>query len=167
MDTLSYAFIAFFILLLIARLISHRSLKSLSQEQKGTLVDLVADGRLAFLAIIIGAGVIVFINTEYHLLPIRMTTIGYMVLLIGVGVFRSVGIYRKLKKHQFPESFIRHNLRSTLLIFVGLFLFFIWSLNIDVDPWCLFDYSSGLSSKSSGLTHPALSTVKLPSINRL
>ncbi|MDQ3635898.1 MAG: hypothetical protein M3405_15545 [Acidobacteriota bacterium] len=111
------------------RLISERALKLLSENEKGRLLEGFSKYRIFSL---IGVVVLVLIhislqsfmpNSYFASLPVF---VGILVLYL---LLSSIYSYTKLKNLEMPDNYINQFLLSTLIQYLGIFVFFGFLLN--------------------------------------
>jgi uncharacterized membrane protein len=129
MDKSIIGFVAFIVAYIAGRFISERAIKLLSENEKGKLLQGFSKYRLFSLV-----GVIVLVVIHYAtqaLMP--NSSFASFPVFVGVLVFYLLGSsiysYKKLKDLEMPDNYINQFLFSTLIQYVGLFIFFGFIIN--------------------------------------
>ena len=107
-----------------SRIISEKANKSLSIEQKAELIDLFSKNRIYTFAALILIIAAFFASLKFNLLAQSTTVIIYIILISGFMLINSNMAYKKLKSHNFPDSYIKSYLISTSIRLIGLMVFF-------------------------------------------
>jgi hypothetical protein len=123
-DNLMIAFVLLLGCIFASRTISIRATKKLDQDKKALLMDLFSGVGIYTYGILIGIIVLFFISLRFHLIDPFITYIIYIVSLLGFIIILSYFSYSKLKKNNFPDSYIKSYLISTSLRLLGLVIFF-------------------------------------------
>jgi len=112
------------LIILIARILSERAMKKLTQDQKVDLLDLFSNRRIYNYVILIGIIGLFVACSKLELISPALNIVIYIVLLtlyIFINTFLS---YRKLKDYDFPDFYIGTYLFTSSLRIVGLVVFF-------------------------------------------
>jgi len=124
MDNFMLAFILLLVVVLIARVINQRAYKKLEQDKKLELIDLFSKRSIYIFGILIAIIALFFVGTKYNLMqPFVLYSI-YATLIFVLILVSAYFSYKKLKKHNFPDDYIRSYLMSMLLRVIGLIAFF-------------------------------------------
>jgi uncharacterized membrane protein len=129
MDTSIIGFVAFISAYIAGRIISERALKLLNQQEQAKLLQGFSKYRIFSLV-----GVIILVVAHYALQSLMPNSyfatmpvfIGVLVLYLLVNSFYA---YKKLKGLEMPDKYINQFLLSTLIQYVGIFVFFGFLLN--------------------------------------
>lgn len=122
-------FVAFIVTYIAGRWISERALKTLTENEKGKLVEGFSRYRIVSIV-----GVVVLLILHFAILNLMPdnsgTTLSIFVVLFVVYLLGStIYAYRKLKSLEISDNYINQFLFSTLVQYVGLFVFFGFVLN--------------------------------------
>lgn len=124
MDYQIIGFIVFASTILISRVLNDKAMKKLNQEKKATLIDLHSNKSIYLFILMIAAGIFFVLSEKLKLIDSLLNIVLFIFLLIGlamIGFFRS---YKKLKENDFPESYIRTYLFTTVIKIMGVILLF-------------------------------------------
>jgi hypothetical protein len=129
MDKSIIGFIIFIATFIGGRLISERALRLLTDEQKGRLLQSFSKFRLVSLF-----GVVGLVIGHYALRSLVPNSyFAQSAVFVGVLVayllISSLISFAKLKKMALPDNYINQFLLSTLIQYVGLFVFFGFMVN--------------------------------------
>ncbi len=124
MDNSIFGLIIFIIAYIAGRLVSERALKILTDEEKGRLLQGFSKYRIFSLL-----GVVVLVIIHYVLLSVAPNSyfatiqvfVGALVLYLLVS---SLFSFARLKKLNLPDKYINQYLLSTLIQYIGIFIFF-------------------------------------------
>ncbi|MFT5724639.1 MAG: hypothetical protein ACI9JN_001758 [Bacteroidia bacterium] len=102
----------------------------LNQEQKAGLVDLFADLRKRYPAIIFGLLVAFFANLYFHIIPEAIALSVYFFILISFMGYMAYASYKILELNEYPKEYLKafvisNSLRllALLVLIVGLTMF--------------------------------------------
>ena len=124
MENYVTAFIILLGAIFISRIFTERGNKYLDAEKKSGLLDLFSKDRTYGLGILFGIIILYVVVINYNLLPFILTTILYFVL---ISIFLFVSTYRSwilLRKHNYPNEYIRLYLIATAISLGGMIIFF-------------------------------------------
>lgn len=129
MDTSIIGFVAFIIAYIAGRIISERALKLLNENERLKLLQGFSKYRIFSLV-----GVIILVVMHYALQSLMPNSyVASMPVFVGVLVLylllSSIYAYKKLKNLEMPDNYINQFLLSTLVQYIGLFLFFGFLIN--------------------------------------
>jgi predicted membrane channel-forming protein YqfA (hemolysin III family) len=115
---------AFIVSYIAGRLVSERALKLLSEKEQGKLLQGFSRYRVFSLI-----GVIILVVIHYAAQSLSPDSyLAHFPVFVGVLVLYLLGssiyAYRKLKQLELPDNYINQFLLSTLIQYVGLFVFF-------------------------------------------
>jgi hypothetical protein len=127
-DRYMLGLLVFLVTMFVAQRMSSNAMKRLPDEKKAQLIDLFSGNRIIHYILII---VIVFGNYMF----VRATGINtllsnfvYLVVLLGYIMFINFQSYRKLKKNNFPDDYIKTYMTSSTIRLAGVFAFFALTL---------------------------------------
>lgn len=123
MDNFIIAFIIFLSSSFIARTMNEKSLKKLNQDQKAELLDLFSSERIYQFGILILIVILFLLNIKLNFVNQTVAYVIYIFLLISFVIITSVLAYKKLKKFNFPQDYIKTYITTTAIRFIGLILF--------------------------------------------
>ncbi|MBO9703183.1 MAG: hypothetical protein J7604_23415 [Sporocytophaga sp.] len=124
---MDYAMIAILVMLgimFLSRTLNENANKKLDQDKKAELVDLFSKDRIYNFGILIIIISIFFINIKLNLID---QYLNYGIYIGSVVIFMIVSTYlsfRKLKKNNFPDSYIKSYITVTTIRFLGIVIFF-------------------------------------------
>ena len=124
MDNYMIAFVLLLGLILMSRTINEKANKRLDQDKKAALIDLFSKSRIYTFGILISIIVLFFLSLRFNLIDPLITYIIYIVSIFVFIIITSYASYKKLKKNDFPDSYIKSYILSTSLRFIGLVIFF-------------------------------------------
>ncbi len=105
------------------QLIADRALSTLSTEQKGRVVEIVAPvGRMYFviaLLILVPSAAVDMTANRYQGIGGLIAIPSFLALMVMTGILN----YTRLKKYNFPQTFLRSIWTSRLLSGMGIILF--------------------------------------------
>lgn len=111
---------------LVIRVINERAIKTLSQDKKAELIDLFSKDRIYNLVIVILLIGLLFLNTKYKLVDSFLSLLLYSSSIMIFIVVVSFLAYRKLKKNQFPDSFLKSFILTSTFKTLALLFFLRW-----------------------------------------
>ncbi|WP_028980201.1 hypothetical protein [Sporocytophaga myxococcoides] len=124
---MDYGMIAILVILgimFLSRTLNENANKKLDQDKKAELVDLFSKDRIFNFGILIIIVLIFFINIKLNLIDPILNYgiyIGSILTFLTVSTFLS---FKKLKKNNFPDSYIRSYITITTIRFLGIVIFF-------------------------------------------
>jgi len=124
-DKTMIAFIVLLVFILVARMLNEKANKTLSSEKKVELIDLFSKNRITSLIIIIVVFLLYFLVLRNELLPPKLTMIIYIGVLALYIIYYTVTTHRKLTAHEFPDSYVKRYLQSSVVRMVGILVFFL------------------------------------------
>jgi hypothetical protein len=129
MDNSIIGFVVFIAAYIAGRMISERALRKLDTEQQGRLVRGFSAYRIVSLV-----GIILLVLLHYAARTLAADgLLASMAVFVGVLVayllLSSIYAFVKLKKLEMPETYINQYLISTLIQYVGIFVFFGYLIN--------------------------------------
>jgi cobalamin synthase len=122
MENYIVSVIAFLAFLYVAKILNEKATKKLSTEQKAELVDLFSTRSPLRYGIIILLIILYFLLLKYHIFEPMITMAGYFVVLLLFIIYTARISYFKLKTNNFPDSFIKVYIGSTVLRLLGIVL---------------------------------------------
>lgn len=111
-------------IMFLSRTLNENANKKLDQDKKAELVDLFSKDRIYNFGILIIIISIFFINIKLNLID---QYLNYGIYIGSVVIFMIVSTYlsfRKLKKNNFPDSYIKSYITVTTIRFLGIVIFF-------------------------------------------
>lgn len=123
MDDLMIAVIVLLSFTFASRVINERANKKLDQEKKAELIDLFSKDRMYTFAVLISIIILFFASLKFDLLKPFLTFVIYIFSILLFLVSSSIMSYRKLKKAEFPSSYINTYILSTVLRLLGFVIF--------------------------------------------
>ncbi len=111
-------------IMFLSRTLNENANKKLDQDKKAELVDLFSKDRIFNFGILIIIVLIFFINIKLNLIDPILNYgiyIGSILTFLTVSTFLS---FKKLKKNNFPDSYIRSYITITTIRFLGIVIFF-------------------------------------------
>ncbi|NQZ45438.1 MAG: hypothetical protein HRT65_14120 [Flavobacteriaceae bacterium] len=124
MDNFFLSFLVFFGFIFVARLLSDRATKKLSDQKKAELIDLFSNSSKWSYGIVLLILAAYFLVLRYELFDSGGATIAYVGALLVFVVVSARKSHKKLRAHGFPEAFNASYLISTIIRFVGILVFF-------------------------------------------
>ncbi len=129
MDKSIIGLITFIAAYLAARLIAEKALKLLNENEKGRLLEGFSKKRIFSLVGLV-ALVLIHLALQSFLPNSYFATLPFFVgVLVLYLLGSSIYAYKKLKSLEMPENYINQFLFSTLIQYVGIFVFFGFLLN--------------------------------------
>lgn len=122
MEFHTIALLTMFICMILSRIIITKATKTLDQEKKATLVDMSSGKGL--ISLIVWLVIIMFfiIAMKFEWLSLGITFGILIILSIGLPAMLIYSQYQRLRKNEFPNSFIKSYILSTLISFLGLII---------------------------------------------
>ncbi len=124
---MDYGMIAILVILgimFLSRTLNENANKKLDQDKKAELVDLFSKDRIYNFGILIIIILIFFINIKLNLIE---PFLNYGIYIASILIFMTVSTYlsfKKLKKNNFPDSYIKSYITVTTIRFLGIVIFF-------------------------------------------
>jgi len=124
---MDYGMIALLVILgimFLSRTLNENANKKLDQDKKAELVDLFSKDRIYNFGFLIIIVLIFFINMKLNLID---PFLNYGIYIGSVLIFMAVSTYlsfKKLKKNNFPDSYIKSYITVTTIRFLGIVIFF-------------------------------------------
>ena len=123
MDGLVLAIVIFLLSTMISRIIVERSLKKLTNEQKGMLVTSFSKTRMVSI-ISLGIVIIGFLLIAYFKLwDTEITTYAYFGVLILFFMINSYLAHLRLSRLEIPKFYITANFYASIIRIVGIIIF--------------------------------------------
>jgi len=107
------------------RIINQRASERLNDEQKAKLVTLFSKSGMYRFGILILVLVVYFLNIKFKWMDMVLANFVFAIFILTLLIGTAKVTYSKLKEHSFPDTYIKKNLLSTAIRFLGLVLFFI------------------------------------------
>lgn len=123
MDIILIAFLIFMVAIIGARMITDRANKSLSTEKRAELFDLFTKGRVVMYIALAGIVVIFVVSLKFELFDTMITFLIYAVLLFAYVLITNYIAWKRLKSNDYPASYIRSYIISSVLRIVGIVVF--------------------------------------------
>lgn len=111
-------------IMFLSRTLNENANKKLDQDKKAELVDLFSKDRIYNFGFLIIIVLIFFINMKLNLID---PFLNYGIYIGSVLIFMAVSTYlsfKKLKKNNFPDSYIKSYITVTTIRFLGIVIFF-------------------------------------------
>lgn len=121
MNKFIISFIILFGTFFISRIIIEKATKKLDQDKKAALIDLFSKARVYSFGITIGLMILFWVSLNFNL----STPWIDMGLIFMLTIIMSYFSYKKLKVNNFPATYIKSYLLSTLLRLFALMIFFV------------------------------------------
>ena len=119
------AFVVFMIFILLSKYLNSKAYKTLSNEKKLELSDLFSNTKVGQFALMIGIVIIYFMILKFDIVePFIAVSLFFIVILIVLSI-QSKRAYTKLKKHDFPDTYIKTYLWSVYVNILGMLMFFL------------------------------------------
>lgn len=124
---MDYGMIAILVILgimFLSKTLNENANKKLDQDKKAELVDLFSKDRIYNFGILIIIILIFFINIKLNLIE---PFLNYGIYIASILIFMTVSTYlsfKKLKKNNFPDSYIKSYITVTTIRFLGIVIFF-------------------------------------------
>ncbi len=116
---------AFLATAIMSRMIREKALKTLSTDEKASLVDAFSSFRIYTFVSVLALMVIFYLCLNYLVLDQSFIFIGYGVCLVIFLLVSNGVVYRSLRKLQLPDRYIKSYILSSLIQLAGFgFLFF-------------------------------------------
>lgn len=112
-------FILFIGCIFISRMISSNAFQKLDSEKKLEAVNMATQKRTLTTIISFIAIAFFMLNTQLKIINLALSFIIYFSLLLIFIVFKTFKGIQKLKKHNFPESYIKSYLLASCVIILG------------------------------------------------
>jgi len=107
---------------LTARVISERSLRLLTAEQKVLLIDSFSRTRVLFPSVVLGMAMLYLVSIGLGA-PVRPLAYATFAALIGLMAWRHVAVARRLRTLDMPEAYRRAVRWAGVLTYAGLAVF--------------------------------------------
>ena len=123
MSLILIAFLIFLVTIIGARIIIDHANKQLDSEKRTALIDLFSKGRIIIYIALVGIIAIFVISLKFELLGTMITFLVYGVLLFVYVVITNYIAWKRLKSNDYPASFIRAYIISSVIRIVGIVVF--------------------------------------------
>ena len=123
MDIILIAFLIFMVAIVGARMINDHANKQLDTEKRAALFDLFAKGRIFMYIALAGIIVIFLVSLKFELLDPMITFLIYAALLFVYVVITNYIAWKRLKSNDYPASYIRSYIISSVIRIVGIVVF--------------------------------------------
>ncbi|TMM57492.1 hypothetical protein FEE95_13500 [Maribacter algarum] len=125
MDNFMIAILVILASSFIGRRINQKASEKLNDDQKARLVTLFSrSGIYSFIILILILGLF-FSNIKFKWVDQGSASLVFMVFITTFLLGNAYRTYKKLKEANFPESYVKQNLLSNAVRFLGLILFFV------------------------------------------
>jgi len=123
MDTILIAFLVFMVTIIGARMINDRANKQLDTEKRAALFDIFARGRILMYIALASIVAIFILSLKFELLDTMLTFLIYAALLFVYVVITNYIAWKRLKSNDYPASYIRSYIISSVIRIVGVVVF--------------------------------------------
>lgn len=124
MDNFMIAAILLLVFIVVSRTLSEKAMKKLDPDKKVELIDIFSTGRTTQSVILIILMVAFFASLRWRVVPPLISYITYVAVILTFLVIQGFKSVKLLKKHNFPDFYIRSYLITTSLRFIGIVVFF-------------------------------------------
>lgn len=124
-DPKNIAILIFIFSIILSRIIQIKAQKKLEPEKKSQLLDIGNKNQITILIFIGIIFLLFFLVVQNQIINNSIALIIYIILMFGIGLVNILQIYAKLKKLDFPITFIQSYIFSTTIRLGGLVLFLI------------------------------------------
>ena len=133
MNNLFISFIVLLVFILASRFINDRANRKLEPQKKADLVDIVSKNRIYSYVAIALIVLLYFVSIKFEIFSNYMIWVGYIILVLGLLILNGVRYYKKLKKNDFPDTYLKSFALSTVIrligfvVFIALYIFLLWN----------------------------------------